>query len=115
MAGRECLMIEGSMFEAGRPARRSWQRGRLVRSPLPTSPAAGEGGRAGERPRSQEGAAPSRLIVIRIHQFETRPALELAGRGFAGGRIDVALARLAQEAGFHKEIALGRSLLAALL
>src|SRR5215831_11498353 len=69
----------------------------------------------GVTPAVRPRAAHSRLLVIRIHQLKARPALELAGGGLAGGRINIALARLAQEVGFHKKVALGRVLLAALL
>src|SRR5262252_2372554 len=59
--------------------------------------------------------ARSRFLVVRIHQLEACPALELAGRGFAGGGIDVALAWFAQETRFYVKVALGRPLVAALL
>src|SRR5439155_25912722 len=53
--------------------------------------------------------------VRRIEQLESGPAFELALRIFAGRRIDVALAGLAQEARLDHEVALGGDLLAALL
>src|SRR5438093_3261796 len=51
----------------------------------------------------------------RIEHLEPGPAFELALRIFAGRRIDVALAGLAQEARLDHEVALGSDLLAALL
>ena len=51
---------------------------------------------------------PYGLLVGRVQQLEARPALELALRVFAGRRVDVALAGLAQEARFDHQVALRR-------
>src|SRR5437879_978728 len=48
----------------------------------------------------------SRLLVARVHQFEARPALELARRVVAAHRVDVALPRLAQEARIDRQVPL---------
>src|SRR5262245_19840807 len=53
--------------------------------------------------------------ICRVEQLEPGPAFELALRILAGRRIDVALARLAQEARLDHQVALCRDLLAALL
>src|SRR6266511_3815030 len=53
--------------------------------------------------------------VTRIEYLEPRPALELALSVVSRRRVDVALARLAQEARLDGQVALGRELLASLL